>query len=370
MEKRNFGATWSQLDFELWYKSEPVRNLKMILASMKATNKNYLMKSSHDGMTIGELVDSYLKSNEKGYKNYTPNVNKKNQPRYGEYFIIYIGRNINVQQQAKLVGEFIRQVTYGERSLPYVAYNSVRGDSVWIHLWIGDREYMKDEPKLYTRDYYLDADGKTCGPNTSGAVKVRSKGDVQRDKNGEPIMTNGWRQKKTRIFVESYETVRPRLMDMLVAVYYKVFRTMNITLKYRSKHHDRLVINRFATDWKNTKYREIASLQYYIRNVIHRLLVDDIDNYKLYEPDAYSFENYIDPPTPYGQSLMQLFNTYKKIFKEWKFTDKYGNEQGIMTVKYPEAMFNLYSLRKQFKQELNDIVKQYNSSFANLGGVI
>lgn len=363
MAKRSFDpAMWNELGFDIWYKSEPVRNLRMLMASMKSTNKRYLMKSKHDGMTVSDLVESYIVSNKKRYKNYQKVENRKNQERFGEYILLYLGRNMHLTQQLKVVNEFILQMTYGEHGLPYIVYTSSMKDSVWVHIWIGDREYMKDEARVYTRDYYQNSEGKMCAKSDPGAILVRKKGDPQKDASGEPILTSGWRQKKTRIFAESYKTVRPRMHDTLIAIYYKVFRQINAWVRYKSTWTaDRLRLNREAPEWKNTKYRELAALQYYIKYVIHRLLTDDIDNYKHYDMQNVGYKDVTDPPTVYSRKLLDLFNKYKAVFKKpWTYQDELKENCNIMYGKFNVTMDHIRHLKVMFKAELTELVQTYN----------
>ncbi|QIK86386.1 hypothetical protein G7061_07080 [Erysipelothrix sp. HDW6B] len=408
---------WYHFGFDVWYKVENVRNLKTEIARMHASNKRYLMKSKHDGMLIDDLVDSYLKTSDvknincMKYKKTT--TNKKHQKRYGSYFLIHLGKNYGLNLQVKILHEFIKQVCYGEENLPYFATTSKNGNHTYIHLWICDREYIKDEARVYESDYWQ-KDGKRCKANIPGAVLLHEKGDIQLDKDGNPKMLNGWRQTKTRIFAESWKTSAKRWRDAFVAVFYCVLRRTEPMLKFKlkpmsydvelaivesdieaikSKHpemsdamarkqleferyqndkqskQDRefIKVNRSAAEWKNIKYREIASLQYFIKHVIHELMSDDIDNWKNHEPDSWNGRRYIDfdnPPTALSNSLRDLFKKYNQIFNKWEYTSIDGEPRKIMFAPNEEVIPNIRELRDKFKHQINSILKKYKPALA------
>ncbi|MDE8038896.1 hypothetical protein PT110_06945 [Erysipelothrix rhusiopathiae] len=361
--KKDAGSLY-QLGFDIWFKPQPVRNLKQLIRSMNASNKTYLTKSNHDGMSVDELVDAYILSNNKEYKNYkkVSEDKRKHKRRYGEYFIIYLGKNISMSSQIKILHEFIDQVRYGERGLPFYATTSKANGEVWIHLWIGDREYLKDEPKVYTKTQYKKPNGQLCGKDYPGAIVLYEKGDIQKDAEGNVKTTSGWRQKKTRIFTESYKTLVPRLKDAMLAVFYCVFKKINPMLKfkvrdeYSNKRKEFVTVSRAAPDWKNIKYREIASLQYFVKYVIHELMTNDIDNYHYYGEDSIDF---MDPPTPYSIELRNLFLQYDKIFKSWMFEDEWNQTRNIMFENYHSVMHHLTYLRTMFKKQVNQIVVKH-----------
>lgn len=315
--------------------------------------------------------------------------------------------------QVKIVHEFIKQVSYGEENLPYFATTSKNGSDIYIHLWICDREYVKDEARVYESDYWQ-KNGKRCKANTPGGVLLHKQGDIQYDKEGNPKMLNGWRQTKTRIFAENWKTSAKRWRDAFVAVFYCVLRRTEPMLKFKlkpmsydidlaiaqtniesikennpgisdlmarkhleferymhdgnsTKDREFINVNRNAAEWKNIKYREIASLQYFIKYVIHELMSDDIDNWKQHEPDSWNERRYIDfdnPPTALSKSLKDLFKQYNQIFNKWEYTSIDGETRKIMFASNEEVIPNLRELRDKFKHQINSILKKYKPALA------
>lgn len=408
---------WYHFGFDVWYTIENVRDLKPEIAKMHASNQQYLMKSKHDEMAIDDLVDAYLQTAEvsnKNCKKYKQNkTDKKHKKRYGAKFTIHLGKNYSKSFQIKIVNEFIRQVCYGEEHLPYFATTSKNGSEIYIHLWICDREFLKDEPRVYESDYWQ-LNGKRCKANAPGGVLLHKEGEIQYDKEGKPKMLNGWRQTKTRIFAESWKTSAKRWRDAFVAMFYCVLRRTEPMLKFKLKkmanhselkamqedldrirsddpilkkniealkdevdEYNRLLdkipdrefitVNRNAEDWKNVKYREIAALQYFVKYVIHELMSDDIDNWSIYEPDSWSERRYIDfdnPPTAYSKALRNLFKEYERIFNTWEFTDAEGELRKIMFDSNNEVIPNLRILRDKFKKQINKILMIYKPELA------
>ncbi|CAM4165226.1 hypothetical protein [Erysipelothrix aquatica] len=408
---------WFHFGFDVWYQVENVRNLKSEIKKMHASNKRYLMKSKHDGMVIDDLIESYLKTSDvtnKNCKKYKQNkTNKKHQKRFGSYFLIHLGKSYGLNMQVKIVHEFIKQVCYGEENLPYFATTSKNGSDIYIHLWICDREYVKDEARVYESDYWQ-KDGKRCKANTLGGVLLHKQGDIQYDKEGNPKMLNGWRQTKTRIFAENWKTSAKRWRDAFVAVFYCVLRRTEPMLKFKlkpmsydvelaivesdinaikaknpemsevvarkhleferyqndkqsKKDREFINVNRNAAEWKNIKYREIASLQYFVKYVIHELMSDDIDNWKQYEPDSWNERRYIDfdnPPTALSKSLKDLFTQYNQVFNKWEYTSIGGETRKIMFASNEEVIPNLRELRDKFKHQINSILKKYKPALA------
>ncbi|QIK56996.1 hypothetical protein G7059_03600 [Erysipelothrix sp. HDW6A] len=387
---------WYHFGFDVWYSFQNVRDLKQEISKMHASNKRFLSKSKNDGMVIDELVDAYLSTAEvsnKNCKKYKKNkTNKKHQKRFGAYFLIHIGKNYSMSFQVKILNEFIKQVCYGEENLPYFAVSSKNKDSIYIHLWICDREFVKNEPRVYANDYWQ-KDGKRCTANTPGGVLLHKEGDIQYDKDGKPKMMNGWRQNKTRIFAESLKTSSRRWRDAFVAAFYCILRQNEPGLKFKLKKFaydadyellkndieelNKLIasrpdreyvrVNRDGPDWKNIKYREIASLQYFIKYVIHELISDDIDNWRTYEPDAWNGLRYIDyenPPTAYGKALRDLFKNFNHIFNTWEFIDDKGVTRKIMFDEPAETLINLKDLRERFKSQVNKLLTIYRPELA------
>ena len=356
--------TWYHLNYDIWFTSEPVRNLQRHIKSMTSANKKYLMKSHHDGMTIDKLTQSYLNSVKPctSYEKINPE-NRKNEPRYGEAIILYLGRNISFNHQILLTKEFISQICYGEQNLPYYVTTSRNKNEVYVHIWICDREIVKNEPKTYNKTQYVRADGKLCGVNDPLVDRVLySKGEIQKDANGNVKLNNGWRQKKTRIFTESYATMWPRLRDSILAIYYKIMKRINVQLKFSvkdefsEKRKEFVSVNRGAPDWKNVKYREIASLQYFIKYVIHELMTESIEPFDPRYDESPGYIDFKEPRNYRSRQLYDLFKEYDEIFDCWEFRDELLHLRPLMFTGFKEVMYNLRALRTRFKNQIDLIM--------------
>ena len=356
--------TWYHLNYNIWFTSKPVRNLKQHIHSMTSANKHYLMKSRHDGMTIDTLTEAYLNSNKpcRSYDKVTEE-NRVNQPRYGEAIMLYLGRNISFKEQILITKEFIEQMCYGEWALPYYVTTSTNKNEVYVHIWICDREIVKDEPKTYNKTQYVRENGEVCGKHDPLMHRtLYEKGDIQKDADGNPRLNNGWRQKKTRIFTESYKTVWPRLRDAIVAIYYRVIKKIQVQLKFSvkdefsDKRKEFVSVNRHAPDWKNIKYREIASLQYFIKYVIHELMSNEVESYDYRYDERPGYINFKEPGNKKSQELLNLFNEYNVIFDTWEFEDELHHKRKIMFESFSAVMRNLSALRTRFKNQIDMIL--------------
>lgn len=188
------------------------------------------------------------------------------------------------------------------------------------------------------------------------------KGDVQKDAEGNVKMTTGWRQVKTRKFTESYGITWPRIKDMMLAAYYKIFKRVDVQLKFKvkdehtEKRKEFITVNRYDPDWKKSKYQEIASLQYFIKYIIHELMTGAVDQYDPNYDVSPGYINFKEPTNATGHKLLKIFNEYEEIFETWEYQDELLHTRKLMFTGFQDSMYNLKALRIRFKGQIDGIM--------------
>lgn len=326
---------------------------------------------------------------EHGYKYQEGNDGYKT--RYAVQIILLLPKGMQgkeqVEKRKRLVKEFIKSLSETSRLSPadakrrksidqeldstlnYVAIENMKGNGLYVHLIISEREYKaRPDYKRYSYSIYWNPHKKKiCKKTDPGAEIKYEKGDYILDKEGKRIIDNRRFGYKIRRFsTDNFERMIQQLKENFIVCVKKVL----INIK-RGIH-----IVRAGTEERNKKPEYIRQKRaYYSFHFFNRRCIEEVNhciqfveyhiNYLL-ETERKKLQQILnavpddlpvmDPEVPKIRSRIQqisnLYLKYKKIFEAgwFKLNDR---SMAIKTkgIKLPELKSNLDDLLRVFKQE-------------------
>lgn len=353
----------------------------------KASDKNVLF----DGCPYcfkDYFSDLALFEKEHGYKY---KQGERYRTRYAVKIILLLPKDLQGEKQNEkrkmLVKDFIKSLSETSRLSPvearerksenrelddvlnYVAFEEKRGNGLYVHLIISERQYKnKPEYKRYLYTIYWNPHKKrVCKKTDPGAEVKHEKGDYILDKDGHQIVDDRRFGFKIRRFsTDDFGRLLEQLKDNFIICVKKVLSNVK-----RGIH-----IIRAGADERNKKPEYIRQKRaYYSFHFFNRRCIEEVNhtiqfveyhiNYLLAEerknlqeilnggPDGMPV---MDPAVPEIRSRIQqisnLYLKYKGIFEAGWFK-LYDIPLAIKPkgVKLPELKSNLDDLLKVFKQE-------------------
>lgn len=244
------------------------------------------------------MVPQYLKGNLSKLKAYASNIAYSIDPRYKK--LLYIWREFS------------------------------QGNGFYIEFLFFTRYVFKKivtEEVRYTKDTYIcSVTKKTCSSKKKTAIQVTKKGEIKRDKNGNPkIISYRVRKLQERIFIyKSFKKFITRLKkDVLYA--YAITLNWSSSIYYRRLKHKRM--------------GQVVSVSQRAKINLYNRLVDEI-NYWLFKDQNYL--TYVDERKFIHKRFIRFYYLLMRVIKEG--SKKYGI--------YPLRFNKRY---KEFKQQIEDL---------------
>lgn len=249
----------------------------------------------------------------------------------------------SVVQKRKVIHRFMKRVNPIGYAIPWTAYEKTRGTAHYINILLSEREYLDHvEVKRYNRNY-RDQNGNI----------THKKGDIVRDKAGNPIKEHFLFGKKTRLFCfrkQSFGRMVKQLVDHYVAAVKSVLEKINTRFVIKKK-----TANGRWHYFNRKVCQEINVMKQYVEFYCNYAVL------LMKNPDAdliMSEYRGRSAPVPKMKEIMSVFYKYKKRFEKESFHDSDGKLRKIAykRVSLPTLETNLDILKREFQQELMAIV--------------
>ena len=186
------------------------------------------------------------------YEDYRNHKNKI----YAVSLRIMIQIGLTKSQEHEIVKNFMLKVSLNYKVICYLYKFITKGNGRYIDVIAFDRHiYEKPEEKeqCYKRDMYINKNtGRTTKANDPDAIHRCKKGDVKKDKKGQPIKVIVTVSNKKRYFnyrdgkdgnsderKKRFTSLIDYLKGLLIQALSRVIQTMQLTLRLKSKQYDR-----------------------------------------------------------------------------------------------------------------------------------
>lgn len=262
-----------------------------------------------------------------------------------------------------IAATYAKYVVQKERGLKYIAWQYHKGKSLWIKLFISDREYYEpdhDDFERYASTCYISKKtGAICSQSDPHAALHHARGDIKKDSDGQPIVKKyHFKSTKTRLFAykkDQRNLVFQRFYDYFRQVLLKVkckivkgkfFRRLNLKYAY-TRYHKRVIT-------ANNQLRQ------YVQNEINIGINQWVRYPTGYDITRYDYQTGEPILTAECRLYLKLFEKYKKIFAAGYY--EYQNMKYLIEdCRCDLAETNIFKLKELFDKELKQLRKGLDS---------
>lgn len=336
-------------------KIEPLRAFEVL--------EHYLDKNKVVATNINSSIEQFLNQlkthEDKCKRDFKFKDNgEKYEHRYGYIFDCLLPKGNYEEYEIKsIVSKFFKYVTGKEKGLRYIAFKIIKGEAIYLKIYITDREYyFHKKVHKYTRNIYVHKNKHHfVSKNHELAILKNKKGDVKLDELGNPIYeTLNFKETKSRVFIYSEnqkETFKDTLLTLFIQavkkvktkveiVFGKFFKRMNLSKAY-NRFLRRIIIanNLTMQEIQNTLNAKIRSRYRYI------------NEYEAYKLGVTTSEIIA---TKQMGVYIELFTKYQEIFRKGMFEIN-AIKYKIKNERCDEVEKNLIKLKRMFEKEFNQL---------------